>query len=125
MVVLGDRLFVCALALATDFRYADQILYIRRGNNQSYADRYSGEELGRIWTDRFAYIKLVTAVSPYLLQSPIIAWRRKWFIPALTLRFAWMHRKRMRRAVWGQLRSLVGQVTRRNMGRLPDGDTRR
>ncbi len=125
MVVLGDRLFVCELALATSFRYVDQVLYIRMGHDQPIPDRYVGEELGRIWTERLKYAKLVAAVVPYLAGSPMIPWRRKIFIPAVALRFAWMQRKRVRREIWGRLRSLVGQVARRNMGRLPDGDTRR
>lgn len=125
MVVLGDRLFVCELALATSFRYVDQVLYIRMGHDQPIPDRYVGEELARIWTERLRYVKLVAAVVPYLAGSPMIPWRRKIFIPAVALRFAWMQRKRVRREIWGRLRSLVGQVVRRNMGRLPDGDTRR
>ena len=124
MVVLGDRLFVCGLALATDFRYVDQVLYIRRGHDQSYVDRYAGEELGRVWQDRFAYIKLVAVVGPYLMRSPIIPWPRKFFIPALALKFAWMHRKRMRRAIWGELRSIWPLPRRSKAGRRPGGNTR-
>ena len=124
MVVLGDRLFVCELALAARFRYVDQVLYIRRGHDQAIPDRYKGEELGRIWTDRLGYVKLVLSVGPYLACSPIIPWRRKLFIPAVLLRFAWMQRKRIRRAIWSELRSLVLQLACRKVERFPGRDTR-
>ncbi len=124
MVVLGDRLFVCELALATRFKYVDQVLYIRMAHDQPIPDRYLEEKLGRIWTERLRYVKLVAAVVPYLTSSPMIPWRRKLFIPAVALRFAWMQRKRVRREIWGGLRALVTQFARRNMGRLPDRNTR-
>jgi len=124
MVVLGDRLFICELALATGFRYVDEVLYVRMAHDQPIPDRYVGEELGRIWTERLRYVKLVATVVPYLASSPMIPWRRKLFIPAVALRFAWMQRKRVRREIWGGLRALVTQFRRRNMGRLPDGDAR-
>ena len=123
MVVLGDRLFVCGLALATDFRYVDQILYIRRGHDQSIADRYVGEELGRIWTDRFGYIKLVANVGPYLMWSRIIPWQRKFFIPILVLKFAWMHRKRIRRAILGWLFPTLLRPRRRKVRQMDRADT--
>lgn len=123
MVVLGDRLFICELALAAGFRYVDQVLYIRMGHDQAIPDRYVGEELGRIWTERLRYTRLVATVVPYLASSPMIPWRRKLFIPAVALRFAWMQRKRVRRELWGGLRSAVKQLMRRRPGRLPGGDT--
>ncbi len=121
MVVLGDRLFVCELALATRFRYVDQVLYIRMGHDQPIPDRYVGEELGRIWTERLRYVKLVAAVVPYLASSPMVPWQRKLFIPAVALRFAWMQRKRVRREIWGALRNWVMQFRHRGIGRLRMG----
>lgn len=101
MVAMGDRLFVCELALATDFGYVDQMLHIRTVHDRPMTERYAGEEIGHLWMNRLAYVKLVCAVGPYLLGSQVIPWRRKWFVPLVVLRFAWSHRKRIRRAIWG------------------------
>lgn len=115
MVVMGDRLFICQLALATGFRYVDQILYIRRSHREAIADRYAGEELGKLWMDRFGYVKLVATVGPYLMRSSIIPWQRKIFIPVLVFRFAWMHRKRMRRAILGWIFPTLQRPRRRKV----------
>lgn len=123
MVVLGDRLFICELALAARFRYVNEVLYIRMGHDQAIPDRYVGEELGRVWTERLRYGKLVAVVVPYLTSSPLIPWRRKLFIPAVALRFAWMQRKRVRRELWGGLRSAVALFMRRSPGRVTGDDT--
>lgn len=107
MVAMGDRLFVCELALATDFGYVDQMLHIRTVHDRPMTERYAGEEIGYLWMDRLAYVKLVSAVGPYLLRSQIIPWRRKFLVPLVVMRFAWSHRKRIRRAIWRQISSLV------------------
>lgn len=107
MVAMGDRLFVCELALATDFGYVDQILHIRTVHDRPMTERYAEEEIGYLWADRLAYLKLVLSVGPYLMHSRIIPWRRKFLVPLVVMRFAWSHRKRIRRAIWGQISSLV------------------
>jgi hypothetical protein len=92
-VVGGDRLFVCELALATCFRYVDQLLYIRTVHNQPLAARYAAVEGRRQnWTDRFVYFKHIATVGPYLMNSRVIPWRRKLFVPALMLRFVIFYR---------------------------------
>ena len=115
MVVMGDRLFVCELALATDFGYVDQVLHIRTVHDRPMTERYAREEIGRLWMDRLAYLKLVAAVGPYLMRSRVIPWRRKWLIPVVVMRFAWSHRKRIRRAIWAQISSFWPLPTGRKL----------
>lgn len=84
-------------------------------HREAIADRYAGDELGKLWMDRFAYVKLVATVGPYLMRSSIIPWHRKIFIPVLVFRFAWMHRKRMRRAILGWIFPTLQRPRRRKV----------
>lgn len=87
-VVVGDRLFVCQLALATKFRYVDHVMYVKQVRSAPIAVRYANEELGRIWSHPRAREKTVLAAGPYLWRSRIIPFRRKLYIPIVVLRLA-------------------------------------
>jgi len=85
-VYSGDVLFVCELALATRFRYVDQVLFISTRRNEPVATRFPGERY--IHGDFVARLKLIAMACPYLMSSRLIPWHRKPFVPLLALRFA-------------------------------------
>lgn len=85
----ADRLFICAAALAANFRYVDQITYFRRVYKGHAYGRYylSDMHLAKIYSDAFGSIKASLALGPYLLRSNIIPARRKLFIPFVVIRY--------------------------------------
>jgi glycosyltransferase domain-containing protein len=87
-VMAGDRLFVCQVALATKFRYVDEILHIRSLSNTPRAERYKHEALGRVWRDFWGPEKTGLAFGPYLWRSTVIPAYRKLWIPLLLFRYA-------------------------------------
>jgi glycosyltransferase involved in cell wall biosynthesis len=124
MVVLGDRLFICELALATRFSFIDKVLYIRMGHEQPMPERYAGEVLGQVWSDRMKYCKLIARVLPQLFGSAVIPWSRKLFIPAIAFRFAWVQKKRVRRELWNELRLQSQRAAWQWWKRIPRSDGR-
>jgi glycosyltransferase involved in cell wall biosynthesis len=85
LVMGGDRLFVCQVALATKFSYVNQILHIRTVNSVPLAKRYAQEELGRIWQDPLRQFKVIYAAGPYLFNSQVIPLNRKMWVPLLVI----------------------------------------
>lgn len=87
-----DQLFVCQVALATRFRYVDQILHVRQQSDLPiilrYKLRYGNDEFSRILADPLALEKMVLAAGPYLYRSNVIPTYRKLWIPIIVLRFA-------------------------------------
>lgn len=87
-VVAGDRLFMCQMAMATKFRYVDQILYIRQMSASSIRVRYANDELGKIWQNHhLGNWKKLLYIGPYLLSSKIIPVSRKLFILLIIYKF--------------------------------------
>jgi glycosyltransferase involved in cell wall biosynthesis len=84
----GDRLFVCQVALATKFCYVDQVLHTRYMSNTPLGERYSNEELGRLWRDPLSSFRLVGHAGSYLLQSRLIPWQYRLWIPLVVVRLA-------------------------------------
>ncbi|HEV8430603.1 MAG TPA: glycosyltransferase family 2 protein [Pyrinomonadaceae bacterium] len=84
-VIASDRLLMIQIAMSTRFRYADQVLHTRLINDEPIAVRYKGEQFGRVWHDRNAHLKKALATGPYLLQSQIIPWQRKFWIPIIVI----------------------------------------
>jgi hypothetical protein len=73
------------IAMSTRFRYVDQVLHTRLINGEPIAVRYKDEALGRAWHDPKAHLKRDLAIGPYLLQSQIIPWQRKFWIPIIVI----------------------------------------
>ena len=120
----GDRLFVCGVALATRFRYVDQVLYFRQMSQMTIARRYADEELGRLWKDPFAGLKLVLLAGPYLLRMNLIPLRRKVWVPLIVLRLArWRAVRSLRQRAGDVLRKaglhLAAEKILRRMSRRP------
>lgn len=86
-VMGGDRLFICQVALATQFCYVDHVFHIRQLNEHSVAVRYANETLGQTWRDPLANWKKLMSVGPYLARSKVIPLRRKLWVPFVALRF--------------------------------------
>jgi glycosyltransferase involved in cell wall biosynthesis len=84
-VIAGDRLMMIQVAMSTRFRYVDQVLHTRLINDASLAVRYKNEEFGKAWHDRNAHLKKDLAIGPYLFQSQIIPWQRKFWIPTIVI----------------------------------------
>src|SRR4030095_14326892 len=83
--IAGDRLMMIQVAMSTRFRYVDQVLHTRLINDASLAVRYKNEEFGKAWHDRNAHLKKDLAIGPYLFQSQIIPWQRKFWIPTIVI----------------------------------------
>ncbi len=84
-VIASDRLLMIQIAMSTRFRYVDQVLYTRIINDAPIAVRYKHEEFGKAWHQRNAHLKKTLATGPYLLQSQIIPWQRKFWIPIIVI----------------------------------------
>ena len=84
-VIAADRLMMIQAALSARFRYVDEVLHTRYINDQPIPVRYKDEDLGRLWQDRRAHLKKDLAIGPYLLQSQIIPWQRKFWIPIIVI----------------------------------------
>ena len=97
-VIASDRLLMIQIAMSTRFRYVDQVLYTRLINEEPIAVRYKDEEFGKAWHDRNAHLKKTLATGPYLLQSQIIPWQRKFWIPIIV--------------IWPPLRKLYYRINR-------------
>jgi glycosyltransferase involved in cell wall biosynthesis len=84
-VIASDRLMMIQVALSTRFRFVDEILHIRCINDKPLPLRYKDEDYGKAWQDRRAHLKKDLALGPYLLQSQIIPWQRKFWIPIIVI----------------------------------------
>lgn len=115
----ADHLFVTQIALATRFRYIDELLYIRQVHQKSTAERYADEDLGTAYGDRFGDWKRVAAAGPFLLGSKVIPLRLKPLVPLIWVGFAIPE---IRFASLGLLSRLlgatVGAQTRARLGRI-------
>ena len=103
-VPLGDRLFMCQIALATHFRYVDRILHIRTFYNQPTYVRRPSENSNKMWMeDRWVLFKSALALWRMLWRSSIIPGYRKIYIPAAILYYSLLHLRmgvRLRRRGW-------------------------
>ena len=106
-VIAGDRLMMIQVAMATRFRYVDEVLHTRLINDATISVRYKNEEFGRAWRDRNAHWKKALATGPYLLQSQIIPWQRKFWIPIIVV---WPPLKRLGYRIYGFFYSLAGKL---------------
>ncbi|HEX7334858.1 MAG TPA: glycosyltransferase family A protein [Pyrinomonadaceae bacterium] len=84
-VIASDRLMMIQIAMSTRFRYVDEVLHTRYINDQPIPVRYKNEEFGKAWHDRHAHLKKDLAIGPYLLQSRLIPWQRKFWIPIIVI----------------------------------------
>jgi len=106
-VIASDRLLMIQIAMSTRFRYTDQVLHTRIINDEPIAVRYKGEEFGRAWHDRNAHLKKALAIGPYLLQSQIIPWQRKLWIPIVVI---WPPLKRLYNRVHHFFNRVAGRL---------------
>jgi len=81
-VPLSDRLFICQLALATRFRYVDQVLHIRLQREQPSHLRLPDESFNRMLNeDKWVDLKILYALGYMICRSSIIPWKRKLYLP--------------------------------------------
>jgi glycosyltransferase involved in cell wall biosynthesis len=78
-----DVLFVCQLALATRFRYTDEVLYRRLITDKPILVKYAHEGFGKMYAGYLSPLVSTMALGPYLFSSKIVPARRKLFIPLL------------------------------------------
>ena len=73
---------MCQFPLATDFRYVDEVLYVRTYHDTPAEVRWPHERHIQLANeDPWAYARMVMASGPFWLRSPVIPWRRKLLIP--------------------------------------------
>lgn len=91
----GDRQFICQLALATRFRYVDEILHVR--THRAAHDAKYRAEAAKLTT----LIKQLRIFCLMLVRSTIIPSRRKWsFLPAIGLYALFVIRQLPRRLIF-------------------------
>jgi glycosyltransferase involved in cell wall biosynthesis len=83
----SDHLFVTQVALATRFRYVDEILHIRHVHPVGPAVRYADENLGIVFGDRWGDWKRAAAAGPFLLRSRVIPLHVKSLLPLVLMGF--------------------------------------
>ena len=106
-VIAGDRLMMMQVALSARFRYVDEVLHTRSINVEPIPVRYKDDDFGKAWHDARAHLKKDIAIGPYLLQSPLIPWRRKLWIPILVV---WPRLKRLYNRFYRFLYRLSGKI---------------
>mgnify|MGYP000860375097 CR=1 FL=1 len=84
-----DRIFMCQFALATKWRYIDEVLYGRTIHQQPHTERLSEDKQNQmINSDNWGYTKTTVALGKYLMHSGVIPWHRKVLIPLVVLSMA-------------------------------------
>ena len=86
-VIASDRLLMCRIAMAGRFAYVDDVLHRRLVRDLPIAERYANEALGRLWRGARPRWRLAFAAGPYLWRSPVLPPTRRWWVPAIVLRF--------------------------------------
>lgn len=81
-----DMLMVCDMVLSVKFGYVDEILHIRQVHLKGTAELYKEEEIGKNYGDPFNYLKFLFRFGLYLLRSPNIPLKRKFWIPFMSIR---------------------------------------
>ena len=100
-VLHPDRIFMCQFALATRWRFIDQILYVRAIHDQPHNIRLAEEKQNyMINHDKWAYAKTSLALGPYLMGSKIIPLMRKPLVPLAALSMARAYRHSLYRGQW-------------------------
>lgn len=103
-VTAADRLFICQLALATRFRYIDQVLHIRMVHNQPSKVRLPDEKFKKMQNeDKLVDAKILFALGQILYKSTIIPWYRKIYLPIAIWRYGWL-------IVRGSIRKVISRM---------------
>ena len=88
-----DRIFMCQFALATKFSYIDKILYFRTVHEKPMNLRHPNDvQNSMINHDPWGYSRTVLALGPFLFNSRIIPWYRKFYIPIGIFQMAWSYK---------------------------------
>jgi len=78
-----DIMFMCQIALATRFRYVDQVLHVRTEWSQVSYERHPDMAPRKIaYQDKGLWRDMLGSMSRMILRSPIIPWYRKLLLPA-------------------------------------------
>lgn len=87
-----DRLFMCQIALATRFRYVNEMLHIRTHHGQPSNIRLPDEGFNRILNaEKYVLLKSNTALGQMLWRSNIIPWYRKIAIPIAVVLYSLLY----------------------------------
>jgi glycosyltransferase involved in cell wall biosynthesis len=110
-VIASDRLFLCRVAMGGRFAYVDEVLHRRTIRTRSIPERYGNEAIGRLWQGAWPRWRLAFLAGPYLWRSPVLPPGRRWWIPAIVLRFF--------RASLGHSLVQAGWIRRRPLSHSP------
>lgn len=115
-----DRLLISQMALATRFRYVDQVFHIRTHHRQPSNVRLPNEKFNKMENkDKLVDIKILFALGKMICNSKIIPWYRKIYLPValwrfekllLLLRIMQQIRKRVNPDTWDRLKKLKKTV---------------
>ena len=77
----SDRLFMCQVALATHFRYVDEVLYMRQISTSRYSEKSADAPDAPLHSDFWRHVTLCRVASAFLLRSTVVPPRHKVYIP--------------------------------------------
>ena len=79
----SDLIFITHVFMTCRVRYVDKVLLSIQLHKEHTSERYSDENIGKLYGDRFRYIKMAAQLGPHLSRSSIIPTRNKTWIPIL------------------------------------------
>jgi glycosyltransferase involved in cell wall biosynthesis len=81
----GDRIFMCHVAVLTQFRYVDEILHVRTLSEVPRYVRFPGDKFARLEKERLGFVKTWLSLGLLLSRSKLIPLHRKMMIPLAML----------------------------------------
>lgn len=93
--IAWDRIMMAEAALVTHFYAAPARLFYKYINLTSIKSRYGKDPEQDRHVVPFAYIRYLMALLTRMVASPLVPWRRKWYVLFPWLRVWWHRRKRI------------------------------
>ena len=105
-----DRVFMCQFALATRWRFVDEVLYVRTVHYQAAPERLPEEEINRmIVGDRWGYSKTTISSIPFIIRSRLVPLKYKLAVLPVAAAMAWGYRGVLyRETLPGPINSVLG-----------------
>lgn len=86
-----ERLLMCQIALASTFRYIDEVLHLRMHHPTPSHVRLPDEKFNKLQTqERWVTAKILLAYARMLARSSIVPAHRKLYAPQILQRYGWL-----------------------------------
>ena len=84
----SDMLILNEMLMCERMGTVDIPFFRKRVHSYGTAQRYSDETIGKAYRDPFNFLRLFLRFGPYLMRSPHIPFRRKFWVPFMSVRQA-------------------------------------